>query len=117
MVRPVRGLRRKALLAVLALRAGEIVTVDRLTDVVWGARPPTANTVQTHVSALRGMLGDRDAIVARSPGYVLNAATDLGSAQRLIEQAERTPDPPRRRRACGRPWHCGGTSRWPTSPA
>ncbi|MFI7122849.1 alpha/beta fold hydrolase [Amycolatopsis sp. NPDC049868] len=92
-VRPVRGLRRKALLAVLALRVGEIVSVDRLTDVVWGARPPTANTVQTHVSALRGMLGDRDAIVARSPGYVLNAATDLAGAQQLIEQAGQTTDP------------------------
>ncbi|MFD5249279.1 alpha/beta fold hydrolase [Amycolatopsis sp. NPDC058340] len=92
-VRPVRGSLRKALLAVLALRAGEIVSVDRLVDVVWGARPPTANTVQTHVSALRRMLGDRDAIVARSPGYVLNAATDLARAQRLIERAGQAPDP------------------------
>ncbi|RSN33661.1 hypothetical protein DL990_17105 [Amycolatopsis sp. WAC 01416] len=92
-VRPVRGSRRKALLAVLALRAGEIVSVDRLVDVVWGARPPSMNTVQTHVSALRRMLGDRDAIVARSPGYVLNAATDLARAQRLIERAGQAPDP------------------------
>lgn len=92
-VRPVRGLRRKALLAVLALRAGEIVSVDRLTDVVWGDRPPAANTVQTHVSALRRMLGDREAIEACSPGYVLDAATDLAQAQRLIDQAGRAADP------------------------
>ena len=35
MARPVSGLRRKAVLAVLALRVGEIVSTDRLIDVVW----------------------------------------------------------------------------------
>ena len=38
--RPVRGLRRKTVLAVLALRAGEVVSTDRLTDVVWGQAAP-----------------------------------------------------------------------------
>ncbi|MCE7010312.1 helix-turn-helix domain-containing protein [Kibdelosporangium philippinense] len=57
--RPVRGLRRKAVLAVLALRAGEIVSADRLTDVVWDEEAPrtAANTLQSHVSYLRGVLG------------------------------------------------------------
>src|SRR4051794_20253330 len=40
--RPVHGLRRKAILAVLALRCGEVVSADQLIDVVWaGAAPPT----------------------------------------------------------------------------
>ena len=40
--RPVPGLRRKAVLAVLALRRGEVVASDRLADAVWGeAAPPT----------------------------------------------------------------------------
>jgi hypothetical protein len=41
--RPVCGLRRKAVLAVLALRGGEIVSTGQLAGAVWGqAAPPTA---------------------------------------------------------------------------
>lgn len=54
-VRTVSGLRRKAVLATLALHVGEIISTDRLADIVWGdAAPPTAlNTLQSHVSYLR----------------------------------------------------------------
>jgi DNA-binding SARP family transcriptional activator len=38
--RPIPGLRRKAVLAALALNAGEVVSTDRLVDVVWGERAP-----------------------------------------------------------------------------
>ena len=40
--RPVRGLRRAAVLATLALHPGQVVGTDRLIDVVWGRprRPP-----------------------------------------------------------------------------
>jgi DNA-binding SARP family transcriptional activator len=57
--RPVRGLRRKAILAVLALNHGTAVSSDHLIDLVWGeAAPPTAaNTLQVHISHLRGVLG------------------------------------------------------------
>ena len=34
--RPIQGLRRKAMLATLALHDGEIVGTDRLVDVIWG---------------------------------------------------------------------------------
>ncbi|MDX8031546.1 BTAD domain-containing putative transcriptional regulator [Lentzea sp. BCCO 10_0856] len=95
MPREVRGLRRKAVLAVLALRAGEIVSTDRLGEVVWGDHPPrtAANTLQHHVSYLRGVLGDRAAIAVRAPGYVLGADTDLLAVQRLIEQSKGEADP------------------------
>ena len=45
--RPVAGLRRKAVLAVLGLAAGEIVSTDRLIDVVWDSKAPAtaANTL------------------------------------------------------------------------
>ncbi|NUT50111.1 MAG: AAA family ATPase, partial [Saccharothrix sp.] len=91
--REVRGLRRKAVLAVLAVRAGEIVSTDRLIEAVWGERAPrtAANTLQRHVSYLRGVLGERAAIVARSPGYLLDVDTDLLAAQRLIAQSKREP--------------------------
>ena len=39
------------------------------------------------------MLGDRTAIVARAPGYVLAVDTDLLAVQRLMEQSERAADP------------------------
>jgi DNA-binding SARP family transcriptional activator len=72
--RPVTGLRRKAVLAVLALHRGDVVSSDRLADVIWGDEPPATarNTLQRHVSHLRGVLGGRTAIVARPPGYLLD---------------------------------------------
>ena len=96
--RPVQGSRRKAVLAVLALRAGEVVSTDRLVELVWnGDPPPTATaTLQNHVSYLRGLLGDRSAIVARAPGYVLALgpdATDVDAAERLLRRAQHTADP------------------------
>jgi len=52
--REVRGLRRKAVLAALALHGGEVVSAGRLAEVVWGedAPPTVVNTLQTHVSYL-----------------------------------------------------------------
>ena len=87
---PVNGLRRKAVLAVLALHSGVVVSSDRLAEVVWGGEPPATslNTVQRHVSYLRKVLDSREAIVARPPGYLLDplrAGTDVAAAERLIE--------------------------------
>ncbi|WP_433295580.1 BTAD domain-containing putative transcriptional regulator [Actinoplanes sp. CA-030573] len=87
--RAVRGARRKAVLAALALHRGEIVSTDRLADVLWGEDPPATplNTVQSHVSYLRGVLGHRDAIVRQQPGYLLDPGrveTDVADFERLI---------------------------------
>ena len=96
-VRPVRGLRRKAVLAVLALHGGGIVSTDRLADVVWdGATPQRAvNALQTHVSYLRQVLGNKAAIVARPPGYLLDlgdGVTDVQAAERLIREGMQPGD-------------------------
>jgi DNA-binding SARP family transcriptional activator/tetratricopeptide (TPR) repeat protein len=96
--RPVSGLRRRAVLAVLALAAGEAVSTDRLTEAVWNGRPPATalNTLQSHVSYLRGLLGGRETIVARPPGYLLDVGadgTDLQAAVRLIEEARQSTGP------------------------
>ncbi len=95
--RPVSGLRRKAVLAVLALQRGDIVSNDRLADVIWGDEPPVTqlNTLQSHVSHLRQVLGSRDAIVARPPGYLLDPGrvdTDVAAAERLIRQGVQAAD-------------------------
>src|SRR5499427_1286440 len=96
--RPVHGLRRKAVLAILALHGGEIVSTDYLADAVWGdAAPPTAvNTLQSHMSYLRGVLGAKTAILARPPGYVLGLpgeGTDVQVAERLLREGTQSADP------------------------
>ncbi|MEQ4305384.1 BTAD domain-containing putative transcriptional regulator [Plantactinospora sp. B6F1] len=93
----VSGARRRAVLATLALHVGRVVSVDRLVDVVWGERRPAtvANTLQRHVSYLRGVLGEPRSIVARPPGYVLNTgpeSTDVQAVERLLELARRSAD-------------------------
>lgn len=98
--RSIPGLRRKAVLTVLALHAGEIVSTDRLIDIVWGERPPATelNTLQSHVSTLRRALGARSTIVSRPPGYVLELpadATDVAVAERLIRAGRQASDPAR----------------------
>jgi DNA-binding SARP family transcriptional activator/Tfp pilus assembly protein PilF len=95
---PVAGLRRKSVLAVLGLHAGTIVSADRLIDLVWGEQSPSTapNTLQRHVSYLRRAFGPTAAIVARSPGYLLDIAvdaTDVDVAQRLIRQGMESAEP------------------------
>jgi DNA-binding SARP family transcriptional activator/tetratricopeptide (TPR) repeat protein len=96
--RPVHGLRRKAVLAVLALHRGEIASTGRLVDAAWGeAAPSTAvNTLQCNVSHLRQVLGSKAAILARPPGYVLDLGgddTDVQVAERLLRQGTQSADP------------------------
>jgi DNA-binding SARP family transcriptional activator len=97
LARPVPGLRRKAVLAMLALRAGEVVSADSLIDAVWDQAPPATahNSLQRLVSYLRGLPG-ADTIVARAPGYVLDLGgdpTDVHVAERLIRSGKNDADP------------------------
>ncbi|MPZ14912.1 MAG: AAA family ATPase [Chloroflexi bacterium] len=77
--------RGRALLALLILRAGEVVSTDRLVDLLWGETPPPTVTtaLQGLVSTLRKRLeparaaGDAPTVLeTRPPGYVL--AIDRG---------------------------------------
>jgi len=97
-VRLVRGLRRKAVLATLALHGGQVVSNDRLADAVWGRTAPltSLNTLQSHVSYVRTLLGGQAAILARAPGYVLELGddgTDVRLAERLLRQGTQAADP------------------------
>jgi DNA-binding SARP family transcriptional activator/Tfp pilus assembly protein PilF len=95
--RTVHGLRRKAVLATLALQHGDLVSIDQLIDVVWGeAAPATArNTLQSHVSYLRTVLGGKTAIRARPPGYVLELrdGTDVLRVRQLMRLARQADAP------------------------
>ncbi|MEY2399956.1 MAG: hypothetical protein QOJ08_67, partial [Ilumatobacteraceae bacterium] len=71
----VKSGRQKSILALLASEAGQIVSVDRILDAVWGETPPPSatNALQVHMSALRKALGPAGgAVETRSPGYVLD---------------------------------------------
>jgi DNA-binding SARP family transcriptional activator len=66
---------QRLLLAVLLIEAGRAVSVGRLTDELWGARPPAraAATVQVYIGRLRRLLGDELSrlLVTRQHGYEL----------------------------------------------
>src|SRR4051794_40963875 len=80
------GPRRRSVLAILALAANSVVSIDRLADALYGEEPPaTAVTqVQRQVSDLRKDLGA--VIETRSPGYLLRVEPgrlDLDRFERL----------------------------------
>lgn len=99
--RPVAGLRRRAVLAALALRPGELVSTDRLIDAVWGEDAPATalNALQSHVSILRREHGLRDVVVGRQPGYVFDlptGRTDVQLLTHLVRAGDQEPDDRRR---------------------
>ena len=77
-----------ALLAVLALRAGQVVSAERLMDDLWGpdAKASAANSLQGLVSKLRRVL-PAGVVVTRPPGYLLAVApeaVDVGRFERMV---------------------------------
>lgn len=86
----------RRLLAILALDAGRRISTDVLIDRFWPDRPPpTAKAaLQTHVSALRKILG-KGAIVTEGHGYRLEVnATSLDASEflRLGEESKGRAD-------------------------
>jgi DNA-binding SARP family transcriptional activator len=76
--------RQRALLALLALHAREIVATDRLIEELWGDSPPptVVKALQNLVSQLRRSLG-ADSIATRPPGYSLQLDADSLDARRF----------------------------------
>src|SRR5436190_14973182 len=98
------GQQQRKLLAVLLLRANEVVPVDELIDELWPCDPPASATKSVHVlvSKLRRILehepneqGERGAngiLLTRRHGYVLRVARcelDLQRFESLLEQGRR----------------------------
>ena len=97
---PLGGRKQRALLAVLLLRANELVPTVRIVDELWGgAPPPTAvKAVQVHVSQLRKALGE-SRIVTRQSGYLL----PVGDGELDLRRFEELHDRGRRLLADGEP--------------
>jgi DNA-binding SARP family transcriptional activator len=99
--------RGRALLALLVLRAGEVVSTDRLIDWLWGETPPPTAITALHglVSTLRKRLeparGASEApavLETRPPGYVLaidRGEVDAHRFRRLLEGVAGAPAPKR----------------------
>jgi DNA-binding SARP family transcriptional activator len=86
--------KQRALLALLVLHAGEVVSTDQLIEELWAGKPPATakDALQNYVSQLRKALG-AEVIVTRDPGYVLEAApeqVDIGRFERLVAEARET---------------------------
>lgn len=85
----------RALLARLALDPGRVVSVDALTDALWGEQLPAdaANALQTRVSKLRrAMTGagfDGTVIGTRAPGYLLALPPAAVDAHQFDQTAAR----------------------------
>ncbi|MFI5765312.1 BTAD domain-containing putative transcriptional regulator [Streptomyces sp. NPDC051563] len=96
------GAKQRALLGTLVVKAGQVVSADRLIDELWGEHPPVnaANALQTHVARLRRMLPVRgpgpesgsgsgsagshhEWLVTRPLGYVLRLGRSGTDAQRF----------------------------------
>jgi DNA-binding SARP family transcriptional activator len=95
--RPVRvtGAKQRALLAILLLHVGEVVSSDRLMDDLWADQTPAAGTtaLRVRVSQLRKALrcGD-DLLATHAPGYVLRVEPgklDLWRFESLVEEGDR----------------------------
>lgn len=94
-VREFRARKVQTLLAALLIRAGQVVTTDRLITEIWGVAPPRTamGALHVHVSKLRKELtafGAVDPVVTRPSGYSLELGRnklDLHDFLELVDEA------------------------------
>ena len=90
---PVAGTSPRAVLAILALRAGQVVRTDEIIDGLWGSTFPIdpGAAVQVTLSRVRRALGDeRERLRRVASGYVLDlepTAVDVGRAEAALALA------------------------------
>ena len=86
--------RQRALLMLLLLNVGRVVSSDRLIDQLWDGSPPPQGgvTLRSYVSNLRQALGGRSgaggALVTRGPGYLMEVDEDAVDSVRLRKLTE-----------------------------
>jgi DNA-binding SARP family transcriptional activator len=85
------GERQRALLAILLLGRGEVMSADRLIDDLYGADPPPTapKSLQAHISRLRKALGPEAPLQRAGTGYVLDLSEselDADRFSRLLDE-------------------------------
>jgi DNA-binding SARP family transcriptional activator/Tfp pilus assembly protein PilF len=76
---PVPPGKQRSLLAALLLSAGQAVSIDDLTEILWGSSPPPSAriTVQNYVMRLRKILGPAGSRISTQPrGYLIAVKAD-----------------------------------------
>jgi DNA-binding SARP family transcriptional activator len=96
------GQKQRAVLALLLLEPGKVVSTDRLVDALWSEQPPrtAATSLQNFVSQLRKVLGP-EILETKPPGYRLRVRPgeiDLDRFRLLVEHARTQPPPDRARK-------------------
>src|SRR5215210_3682377 len=90
---PLGGGKQRAVLSLLLLHVGELVTMERLVEGLWGEEPPASavHTIEGYVSRLRGVLEPHGAtVVRRGEGYTLEldgGTVDAYEAERVASAA------------------------------
>lgn len=87
---PLRAPKQRAVLALLLLRRGELVTVESIAEQLWAGDPPATGikTVRVYVGELRKSLG-ADVIVTRAGGYAIprdGNETDVERFEQLVAE-------------------------------
>ena len=92
------GPKQRALLAILLMHANQVVSTDRLIELIWGEEAPetAGHSLQVYVSELRKALEPRRQagapyalLISRPPGYLIKIADtdlDLGRFMQLVEE-------------------------------
>ncbi|WP_194916124.1 AfsR/SARP family transcriptional regulator [Catenulispora rubra] len=88
--------KQRAVLAMLAMRAGEIVGVKQIIDGVWGDEIPTsaANCVHTYVASLRRILRPEERLrggrllASTGGGYVFDVGSDTVDVQQFSARVQ-----------------------------
>ncbi|MFE3291409.1 BTAD domain-containing putative transcriptional regulator [Rhodococcus sp. NPDC059234] len=87
--------KQRAVLAVLLLSRGRVVSTARLIDALWGDDAPASAmaSIQAYISNLRRVLrvetGATSPIVRQPPGYVLDVSADEVDLATFLDDAER----------------------------
>lgn len=81
---PLGARQQRAVLALLLLHRGEVVSTDRLVDGIWGEQPPptAVKSLQVYVSQLRKALGD-GVLETQGRGYLVHVSADQLDAARF----------------------------------
>ena len=103
------GLKRRALLATLVLKANRVVSRDDLIDAIWGEEPPDTarNTLQVYISQLRKLLPDG---VLETASRVSGCWSGASSLVPRRSPAHWSAFSPGRVRWFSRSWGCAGWS-------
>ncbi|WP_253900645.1 BTAD domain-containing putative transcriptional regulator [Mycobacterium asiaticum] len=84
------GAKPRAILTLLGLHNGSVVSADTLIELLWGEDPPrtAAKALQTHISTLRRALGD-GVVVTAGAGWTLKGSDVDASRFRLAAKLAR----------------------------